>query len=40
MIAGMDGIKKGMELKGDPYQGEIAMATELPDHVTTLPKVV
>ena len=38
LIAGMDGIKKEMELKGSPYEGDISMATELPQHVSVFPK--
>ena len=37
IIAGMDGIKRGLALEGDPYEGELNTGTVLPDHVKRLP---
>ena len=38
IIAGMDGVRNEMVLKGDPYEGDITAEKVLPDHISALPK--
>ncbi|XP_057292287.1 glutamate--isopropylamine ligase-like [Hydractinia symbiolongicarpus] len=38
IIAGMDGIKKGMTLTMPPYKGDVAISVNLPAAMKTLPK--